>query len=117
MTRVPTGRYFSLRAGHSPFECVPATRLPTRDRGCAHQILPARKYPILMVTIHSFTEGKCIWCRQTTEGVQFQFQDGLKGFLCKRDFWSALKARTEETPPASPATEPTPAPTPPRRPS
>ena len=70
-----------------------------------------------MVTIQSFTEGKCIWCRQTTEGVQVQFQDGLKGFLCKRDFWSALKARTEETPPAPPVTDPTPPTTSPRRPA
>ena len=77
-------------------------------------MLPARKYPILMVTIHSFTEGKCVWCRQTSEGVQVQFQDGLKGFLCKRDFWSALKARTEETPPTPPATGPS---TPPSRPA
>ena len=50
-----------------------------------------------MVTITSFTEGKCVWCCQTGKGVHVAFQDGLKGFLCKRDFWSALKARNGRT--------------------
>ena len=67
-----------------------------------------------MVTITGFTEGKCVWCCQTGEGVHVSFQDGLKGFLCKRDFWSALKARSGQVPPAS---EPSPATVTPRRPS
>jgi len=67
-----------------------------------------------MVTITSFTEGKCVWCCQSGEGVQVSFQDGLHGFLCKRDFWSALKARSEQ---AQPASEPSPTSSTPRRPS
>ena len=67
-----------------------------------------------MVTITGFTEGKCVWCCHTGEGVHVAFQDGLKGFLCKRDFWSALKARSG---PISPADEPPAATAPPRRPA
>ncbi len=59
-----------------------------------------------MVTITGLREGKCVWCCQTGEGVHVAFQDGLNGFLCKRDFWSAIKARSEQVPPAS---EPVPA--------
>jgi len=48
-----------------------------------------------MISISHFGEGKCIWCCQQSEGVQAAFPDGLKGFLCKKDFWAALKARSE----------------------
>jgi hypothetical protein len=48
-----------------------------------------------MISISHFGEGKCVWCCQQSEGVQATFSDGLKGFLCKRDFWAALKARSE----------------------
>jgi hypothetical protein len=49
----------------------------------------------MMLTIISFGDGKCVWCCQTTEGVQAKFQDGLSGFLCRKDFWAAVKARSE----------------------
>ena len=49
-----------------------------------------------MLTILSYGEGKCCWCCQTAEGVQTKFQDGLSGFLCKKDFWAAVKARAEQ---------------------
>lgn len=48
-----------------------------------------------MLTIVNYGEGKCCWCCQTGEGVQTQFKDGLSGFLCKKDFWAALKARVK----------------------
>ena len=48
-----------------------------------------------MLTVISYGEGKCVWCCQQTEGVQATFKDGLSGFLCKKDFWSALKSRSE----------------------
>ncbi len=66
-----------------------------------------------MVTITGFTEGECVWCCQTGEGVHVAFQDGLNGFLCKRDFWSALKSRSAQ---ASPASEPSSTAATPRRP-
>jgi len=48
-----------------------------------------------MLTIVRFGQGKCVWCCQETEGVQTTFKDGLSGFLCKKDFWAAVKARSE----------------------
>ena len=48
-----------------------------------------------MGTIVSYGEGKCIWCCQNTEGVDATFKDGLRGFLCKKDFWAAVKARSD----------------------
>jgi|GEM_PF-5196787 len=51
----------------------------------------------MLVTIASCGEGKCVWCQTTGEGVQATFKDGLAGFLCRKDFWSALKARSEPT--------------------
>ncbi|MFV0445157.1 MAG: hypothetical protein ACK5Q5_16395 [Planctomycetaceae bacterium] len=51
-----------------------------------------------MLTILSYGEDKCIWCCQTTEGVHAKFQDGLTGFLCRKDFWSAVKARSSPAP-------------------
>jgi hypothetical protein len=47
----------------------------------------------MMVTIKRYGEDTCAWCMERGEGVQAEFQDGLKGFFCKRDFWSAVKAR------------------------
>ncbi len=56
----------------------------------------------MIVTIDRLTKGTCLLCRQQTDGVDAHFADGLKGFLCKKHFWSALVAREEEsTPPAS----------------
>lgn len=61
----------------------------------------------MLVTIASCGEGKCVWCQATGEGVQAAFKDGLAGFLCRKDFWSALKARSEKAPTGSGAhTEP-----------
>ena len=52
----------------------------------------------MIATIHSYAAGTCAWCRQKTEdGVQVQFKDNFTAFLCKKDFWSALKARADET--------------------
>lgn len=48
-----------------------------------------------MLTIVNYGQGKCCWCCQTGEGVEASFKDGLSGFLCKKDFWAALKARVE----------------------
>lgn len=47
-----------------------------------------------MVTITSASEGKCVFCCTQTEGVTADFKDGLKGFLCWKDFRAAVKART-----------------------
>lgn len=53
----------------------------------------------MLVTIESCTGGVCIWCRQhTDEAVDVAFHDGLKGPLCKKHFWEALKARADEQP-------------------
>ena len=49
----------------------------------------------MLVTIAKAETGKCVWCRCDAEGVQASFNDGFQGFLCKKDFWQALKARTE----------------------
>lgn len=49
----------------------------------------------MLVTIASCGEGKCVWCQDTGEGVQATFKDGLAGFLCRKDFWAALKARAQ----------------------
>ena len=49
----------------------------------------------MLVTIARCGTGKCVWCRTDGEGVQAAFKDGLQGFFCRKDFWQALKARTE----------------------
>lgn len=51
-----------------------------------------------MVTLKRFGEGTCIWCTKRTEGVEAEFKDGLVGFLCKRDLFSALKVRRVSEP-------------------
>ena len=50
-----------------------------------------------MLTITNYGEGKCTWCLAHGEGVQTTFKDGLTGFLCRKHFWEALKARSEQT--------------------
>ncbi len=50
----------------------------------------------VLVTIASCGAGKCVWCQTTGEGVQASFRDGLAGFVCRRDFWAALKARSKK---------------------
>lgn len=50
-----------------------------------------------MLTIQTYGTGKCVWCRKNAEGVQAEFRDGFKGFLCRKDFWRALKVRAEAT--------------------
>ena len=50
-----------------------------------------------MLTITNYGEGKCTWCLSHGEGVQATFKDGLTGFLCRKHFWEALKARSEQT--------------------
>ena len=47
-----------------------------------------------MVTIKGYREDTCIWCDRKTEGVEADF-GGLKGFLCRADFWRALRVRSE----------------------
>lgn len=48
-----------------------------------------------MLTIINYGTGHCMWCLVETEGVQAEFRDGLKGFLCRKHFWQALKIRSE----------------------
>lgn len=53
----------------------------------------------MLVTIERVTHGTCAWCRsQTDDGVQVTFKDGFAAFLCRKDFWAALKARAAESP-------------------
>lgn len=53
----------------------------------------------MLVTINKHSAGTCVWCRkQTDDGVETKFQDGLSGFLCWTDFKKAVKARSEEEP-------------------
>lgn len=62
----------------------------------------------MIVTIEKFTTANCVWCcAKNVEGVEVRFEDGLNGFICKRDFWAALKARAQEPRPRqqSPAGE------------
>lgn len=57
----------------------------------------------MLVTIHSVTAAPCVLCCQKTDdAVEAAFKDGFRGTLCKRHFWDALKARAEQTVPASP---------------
>jgi len=51
-----------------------------------------------MLKIIDCRQGKCIWCLETTEVVQAEFQDGLSGLLCKKHFWQALKVRCDAKP-------------------
>ena len=52
----------------------------------------------MLVTIKNLTSGTCIWCCQKSdEVVDVEFRDGLKGTLCRKDFWVALKSRAEQT--------------------
>ena len=51
----------------------------------------------MLVTINSLTSGTCIWCCQKTDdAVDATFKDGLKGTLCRKHFWEAMKARSEK---------------------
>ena len=50
-----------------------------------------------MVTINNYGDGTCVWCLTHGEGVQATFKDGLAGFLCRKHFWEALKARAEQS--------------------
>ena len=47
-----------------------------------------------MVTITQVSEGTCIWCTQRTEGVEAEFQDGLRGFLCWKHLKQAASVRS-----------------------
>lgn len=47
-----------------------------------------------MVTVTGSRLHQCIWCCQRREGVDAEFRDGLRGFLCWSDFRRAVKART-----------------------
>ncbi len=50
----------------------------------------------MLVTINNLSSGVCIWCCQKSDdAVEAEFRDGLKGFLCRKHFWDALKARAE----------------------
>ncbi|HUG68399.1 MAG TPA: hypothetical protein VMM76_11670 [Pirellulaceae bacterium] len=54
----------------------------------------------MLVTINRVSSGSCIWCCPTTgDAVDASFTDGLKGTLCRKHFWEALKSRSEELPP------------------
>lgn len=53
----------------------------------------------MLVSINALASGTCVWCCQPTdEAVEVAFHDGLKGCLCKRHFWEALKARAARQP-------------------
>jgi hypothetical protein len=57
----------------------------------------------MLVTISRYTSGTCVWCcKQTDDGVEAQFQDGLSGFLCWPDFKKAVKARSGSEQPSEP---------------
>lgn len=49
-----------------------------------------------MVTIEKCCEGRCMFCFQDREGVQAAFADGLRGFLCQKHFWQAVRVRSSE---------------------
>ncbi|MBL8826454.1 MAG: hypothetical protein JNM18_05675 [Planctomycetaceae bacterium] len=46
-----------------------------------------------MLKIVDCRRGKCVWCLEETEVVEAEFSDGLKGLLCKKHLWQALKVR------------------------
>ena len=48
-----------------------------------------------MVTITRYESGTCIWCLKQGEGLAAEFKDGLKGFVCKKCFWAAIRVRAE----------------------
>lgn len=60
----------------------------------------------MLVTIASCGNGKCVWCQTNGEGVQAAFKDGLTGFFCRKDFWAALKARSDTKEPSRDVAEP-----------
>ena len=39
-------------------------------------------------------DGTCIWCCEIKRGLPVEFTDGLKGFLCWKDFRNAVKTRS-----------------------
>ena len=49
----------------------------------------------MLATIAKCETGTCVWCKSHGEGVQVRFEDGLSGFFCRKDFWTALKVRSE----------------------
>lgn len=46
-----------------------------------------------MITIEKCGEGRCVFCFEDREGVQATFPDGLRGFLCQKHFWQAMRVR------------------------
>ncbi len=51
----------------------------------------------MLVTIKTLTPGTCIWCCQKfDETLEVEFRDGFHGILCRKDFWIALKSRSEQ---------------------
>lgn len=50
-----------------------------------------------MVTIDKCGQGRCMFCFEDREGVQAAFPDGLKGFLCQKHFWQALRVRMQDS--------------------
>ena len=56
-----------------------------------------------MLKISDCRRGKCVWCLEETEIVEAEFADGLKGQLCKKHVWQALKVRCDAK--AKPAAE------------
>ena len=51
----------------------------------------------MIVTINNLASGTCIWCCQKSDdAVDVTFRDGLKGTLCRKHFWDALRSRAEQ---------------------
>ena len=49
-----------------------------------------------MLIIKKHGRDHCLWCASDKEGVHVEMQDGsLKGFLCKNDFWTLIKKRSD----------------------
>ena len=98
-SRFPMRPHFFYFRGTVTEEAFPVS--PTGD------VVSSEFKECAMLTITSYGEGQCIWCRAHGEGVQANFKDGLTGFLCRKHFWEALKVRsntieTKETSHAEP---------------
>lgn len=48
----------------------------------------------MLASIKRYGAGACVWCTKRGDGVDAEFVDGLKGFLCKGCLIRALKVRS-----------------------
>ena len=51
----------------------------------------------MLATINVMTAAPCaLCCQKTDDAVEAVFKDGFRGTFCRRHFWDARKARSDQ---------------------